>query len=141
MNMNKFWDCGWRQMKPKAKKERFHHDYNDKFFTYICFFVCLQCFYLLISSRLKKKTWPTVTTSNTLHAFSPMNPFLQWKIFWHLSPNYGGRGLALGETELSELNLSSINGGKPSCSEKSLLWIGCFGIIEEISFWCSVCIS
>ena len=60
-NMNKFWNCGWKQMKPKTKKERFHHDYSDKFFNCICLVFYLLCFYFLISSWLKSKRylqWP-----------------------------------------------------------------------------------
>ena len=92
----------------KNRKRKFHHDYNDKFFIYICLIFLSSMFLFFDKPCLKRKRylqWPHVMLRMQFTTFSPHEFLLQWKIFWHLSPHHGvgsrGEGLALGETELS----------------------------------------
>ena len=52
------------------------------------------CFYLLISSCLKKESYLPWLQVILCMLFFLINHFLKRKIFWHLSPYYGGGGLA-----------------------------------------------
>ena len=114
--MNKFWNCGWKQMKPKTKKERFHHDYSDKFFTCICLVFYLLYFYFLIVHDWRAKG--TYSDHTQCFAWSLqllffcINPFLTRKRFWHLCPHY--------EKVNTKLNLHSINGSKLNWFKTSL---------------------
>ena len=87
-------------MKPKAKKESFHHNYNGKFFTYIYFIVCLL-FLFIDKFMSEEKKLPTVTASNTLHAFLPHESLFEAKYFLTPQPLLWGRGVGFSETEQS----------------------------------------
>ena len=54
-------------MKPKTKKERFHHNYHDKFFIYICLIFLSSMFLFFDKFMFEEKKVPTVTTPNALH--------------------------------------------------------------------------
>ena len=70
----------------KNRKRKFHHDYNDKFFIYICLIFLSSIFLFFEKPCLKRKRYlPTVTTCNATRAVY----------------NCIGGGVALGETELS----------------------------------------